>query len=840
MKKRSVKLIVTLFTLSIVLILSGASFAVFSYYKELGTSLVAKGSKISMNVTKYSGDLGRIEPVSDAEAKDSSYTDSVFTITGYNESNKDIYYCIDLTSAINGSALPDNEFKIELKEVIHIGNSIYPAKTLIDAQQYDNIRKLDLYYGKIPKNTSSSSPISITYHFKLWLGDQVWFTDSDDTIDPSTRHLYSTSVYNNLSLVYTLGLSATMTLKQITYDVGESTMNIQPTSVIKGVTHDKPYISGKVFMGWDSNGDGIVDYFPGDSYGTSARTLTAVYTTGTCKYVNVFNPSLSTAYFTKKGTIDKTTDVKHMKFIYMKESEALANYNSHSIGAKSGSNSTIPIYCWFEDGTYYVASEGTIESYAVSGQQTDVSIFMDMHNMISIDLENFDRPNYLYCMFKNCYSLSSIDFSHVQFSRTLISFMFYSCKSLKEFNGFSEILSGSRNVTNTSYMFEGCTSLKKVKLTGFNNSNNTDMRNMFSHCSSLEYLDFSGLDINREANCMYMCQYCSSLKEARFPVLNHQAIANAGFMFRKCTNLVKTNIDVLDLSNNINMSNMFSYASSLKELNFAGIETSSLCNLDNTFSYTGFRNIDLTEWNFSSVTTMIETFFCCPNLESVNLSNSDLYWVGSMKRIFAGSTKLKYVNLKGSDFRNVTNMSYFASSCASLEEINLDDCITGDIRDLSYAFDGCTNLKKLNTSILVGDRLSTLQAAFRNARSLEYIDLSNLNNSYDNCSITLYAVFSGCSNVKTIKVPDLSRGYSITSLYSAFYNCSNLVRIYSYEPWDYVGSSVSQINIFQGCDNLIGQGCSRGSTTTYNRMHFEQFGKFTDIRLEGMEPKCPA
>lgn len=839
MKKRSVKLIVTLFTLSIVLILSGASFAVFSYYKELGTSLVAKGSKISMSIIKNNADLGRLEPISDLEAKSDAYTYSFFQITAYNESNKDIYYCIDLTSAINGSTLPDNEFKIELKESKMGGGVSATNKTVIDAQQYNNIRNLDLYYGKIPKNISSSNPIQINYYFKIWLGNQVWFTDSDDTVYTSSYHVYSTSVYNNLSVFYTLGLSAAMTSKQITYDVGASTMNIQPTSVIKGVTLDKPYIMNKVFMGWDSNDDGIVDYFPGDSYGTSARTLTAVYTTGTCKYVNVFNPNLSTAYFTKKGTIDKTTDVKHMKFIYMKESEALANYNSHSIGAKSGSNSTIPIYCWFEDGTYYVASEGTIESYSVSGMVDDVCIFIDMHNMISIDLKNFDRPSYLDSMFKNCYSLSSIDFSHVQFSTTLLSYMFYSCKSLKEFNGFSEILFGSRNVTNTSYMFEGCTSLKKVKLTGFNNSNNTAMRNMFSRCSSLEYLDLSGLDINREANCMYMCQYCSSLKEARFPVLDHQAIVNAGFMFRECTSLTKTNIDVLDLSNNHNMSNMFSHATSLKELNFAGIETSSLGNLDNTFSYTGFRNIDLTGWNLSSVTSMIQTFFNCLNLESVDLGSSDLYWVGSMSRIFAGSTKLKYVNLKGSDLRNVTDMSYFASSCTSLEEINLDDCITGDIRNLSYAFNGCTNLKKLNTSVLVGDRLSNLESAFINARSLEYIDLSNLNNSYDNCSITLYQAFSGCSNVKTIKVPDLSRGYSITNLYRAFYNCSKLVRIYSYEPWDYVGSGVNQSSIFQGCDNLIGQGCYRGGSAS-NLMHYGQYGKFTDIRLEGMEPKCPA
>ncbi len=58
--------------------------------------------------------------------------------------------------------------------------------------------------------------------------------------------------------------------------------------------------------------------------------------------------------------------------------------------------------------------------------------------------------------------------------------MFRGCSSLKELN-LSNF--NNNNVTDMSYMFRGCSSLKELHLNNFNTYNVTDMRWMFSKCS---------------------------------------------------------------------------------------------------------------------------------------------------------------------------------------------------------------------------------------------------------------------------------------------------------------------------------------------------------------------
>ena len=79
---------------------------------------------------------------------------------------------------------------------------------------------------------------------------------------------------------------------------------------------------------------------------------------------------------------------------------------------------------------------------------------------------------------------------HPQFSNNLsnfntnnvtnMSYMFYRCSSLKELN-LSNF--NTNNVTNMGLMFFGCLSLKELNLSNFNTNNVTEMRGMFWGCS---------------------------------------------------------------------------------------------------------------------------------------------------------------------------------------------------------------------------------------------------------------------------------------------------------------------------------------------------------------------
>ena len=66
---------------------------------------------------------------------------------------------------------------------------------------------------------------------------------------------------------------------------------------------------------------------------------------------------------------------------------------------------------------------------------------------------------------------------------TNLSFMFYNCSSLKEIKFFSF---STDQVISMQSMFSGCTKLKYLDLTYFKTSNVTDMENMFRKCCKLE------------------------------------------------------------------------------------------------------------------------------------------------------------------------------------------------------------------------------------------------------------------------------------------------------------------------------------------------------------------
>jgi len=78
---------------------------------------------------------------------------------------------------------------------------------------------------------------------------------------------------------------------------------------------------------------------------------------------------------------------------------------------------------------------------------------------------------------------------------TNMSYMFFDCSSLKEINLSSFDTS---QVTNMSYMFYSCSSLKEINLSSFNTNQVTDMSGMFYNCSSLDELNTNDEKIKKQ------------------------------------------------------------------------------------------------------------------------------------------------------------------------------------------------------------------------------------------------------------------------------------------------------------------------------------------------------
>ena len=117
---------------------------------------------------------------------------------------------------------------------------------------------------------------------------------------------------------------------------------------------------------------------------------------------------------------------------------------------------------------------------------------------------------------------------------TSMSTMFNGCTGLTTLN-----LSGfdTSQVTEIGFMFNGCSSLTSLDLSGFDTSEVTVMNSLFSGCSSLASLDLSGFDTSKAVSMMNMFYGCSSLASLDLSGFDTSKITLVVGMFDRCSNL---------------------------------------------------------------------------------------------------------------------------------------------------------------------------------------------------------------------------------------------------------------------------------------------------------------
>ena len=110
-----------------------------------------------------------------------------------------------------------------------------------------------------------------------------------------------------------------------------------------------------------------------------------------------------------------------------------------------------------------------------------------------------------------------------------------------------------------------------------------DMSSMFEGCSSLQSLELSGLRTYWVTNLSSMLSDCSSLVSVGLRGLYTGRVTDASFMFSNCTGLTSLDVGSFDTSRMENMGSMFSGCKSLRQLNVSGFDTSKARNLSFMF-----------------------------------------------------------------------------------------------------------------------------------------------------------------------------------------------------------------------------------------------------------------
>lgn len=137
-------------------------------------------------------------------------------------------------------------------------------------------------------------------------------------------------------------------------------------------------------------------------------------------------------------------------------------------------------------------------------------------------------------------------------------------RDLDTFVGWGNL--NTSEVTNMSQMFQNCSGLTSVTLSGFDTKNVTDMSQMFRNCSGLTSISLSGFNTQNVTDMSQMFFDCSSLTSIKLSGLNTSNVMYANFMFSGCQGLTSLDLSSFNTSNVRYMNDMFNGCGNLKTI----------------------------------------------------------------------------------------------------------------------------------------------------------------------------------------------------------------------------------------------------------------------------------
>lgn len=351
-------------------------------------------------------------------------------------------------------------------------------------------------------------------------------------------------------------------------------------------------------------------------------------------------------------------------------------------------------------------------------------------------------------IFKNFKKLKSVDFGDVNMSGAVsLKSMFYNAKSIEEINVSSNANSGfnTLNVEDYSSMFEGCSTVKVIKLDDkFVVNNNAKLFQMFRNCNKLEKIYVKdGTDwTSNTADSTRMFDSCISLNNFDADYTNNSR-AYVGEKGEK--------LGYFSLSGD-------------KETNYLGNRT-----IDNISILSGYE--DAVSVTFSGLdTTAYSTTY-----KNVDIENS-----GSIKA---------YKIEEGANYRIVVASSKkIASSERSLEGI----------------FKNFKKLTSVNFGNLIVDSATSLTSMFYNCNSIKEIKFDSTASTGFNVEnvISFRSMFENCTSLQNVIFTKEFRVSSKANIGHMFLSCSKLTEIMVPSGTDWSCGTGASDYMFTGCISL--------------------------------------
>ena len=177
-------------------------------------------------------------------------------------------------------------------------------------------------------------------------------------------------------------------------------------------------------------------------------------------------------------------------------------------------------------------------------------------------------------------------------------------------------------------MFNNCSSLTALDISGFNTSNVTTMNDMFRNCSSLTALDISGFNTSNVTTMSGMFYNCNKVTYLNVSGFNTSKVTDMSNMFNQCNKLASLDVSGFDTSRVTTMHAMFN-ATDLAFLDVSNFNTSLVTSMSYMFGYCKMTSLDLGSFDTRNVTNIKNMFYDCSNLASITLSANFNFVVNS-------------------------------------------------------------------------------------------------------------------------------------------------------------------------------------------------------------------
>ena len=164
--------------------------------------------------------------------------------------------------------------------------------------------------------------------------------------------------------------------------------------------------------------------------------------------------------------------------------------------------------------------------------------------------------------------------------------------------------------------------------------------------NSRYYLDPDKVEVNGivKESCKKPCEF--EYSENNVTLYFNAKVTSGQSMFYQRDNIKEIDLSDFDFSGVTTTVNMFRECYSLEKINFGNINTSSLNCLDKTFlNCTRLTSLDISNFDTSKVTSFIHTFSYCSSLLTLNLGNMNTTLATTFQDIFAHCEKLESIDI---------------------------------------------------------------------------------------------------------------------------------------------------------------------------------------------------